>query len=670
MDADFRHLIDSLTLEDWATRSLVLFEQIVSSGLNAVETDSVLKAVANKLKTPIAAVRKDFQVYLGESPNLDQNAAGEAVQLALEAGLELWHTPEGDGWASVTVGGVLHHLSIRHKDFRTWLSGIYFEKNNKPLYAQALQDALAALEARARFQGPEHPVYLRLALHEGRVYCDLSRPDRQVVEITPSGWRVIHSDECPVRFRRTPHQLPLPLPEHGGNLEDFLKLLPLREDRDRVILLGWLIGTLNPHGGYPVLVLMGSKGAGKSFAAKLLKNLVDPAKAPLRSEPRDETDLMVAASAGHVLALDNLSGVSAKLSDSLCRLSTGAGLSKRALYTDADEHVLEATRPVLITGISLGLLRDDLADRALTLNLERIEDTERKPERELLAEFEHIRAKTLGVLLDAAVTALANLETTSRELPQLPRLADWAIWAEAAAPALGLKRGEIVEATFAVQAGLEQDLLDNDPVARAILELTLTFSEGERREYTTSELLKELETAAGLADSNRKPEGWPKTAAGLGKHLPRLQTALRGAGVAVRGTRDPRTKNLRWSVCLENRGEQPPQPPQPPQTAPSTTENTAVVERWVSAQPPQPPLNPPTSTVVAVVDFWGSQQPPQTETPSSTGSAVDAVDAVVEYPQFLKTSDAPKPQGLFAGLDDRVRVAESEDGDDDDSIYI
>lgn len=635
MNADFTNVINELDVANWGSKSVELFELIVASGLNGVEVESVLKAAAKRLGATIQAVRKDFQTYLGESPNLDQTAAAEAAKLAMDAGIELWHTPEGDGWASLELGGVLHHYPLRHKDFRAWLSGIYYDRRDKPIYAQALQDALAVLEAKARFQGPEHPVFLRLALHEGRIYYDLSRPDRQVVEISAGGWRVIHSEECPVRFRRTPHQLPQPLPERGGTFADFLRLLPLREDRDRVVLLGWLVGTLNPYGGFPVLVLMGSKGAGKSFIAKTIKNLVDPTKAPLRTEPKDETDLLVMASGSHVIALDNLSGVSAKLSDALCRLSTGAGLSKRTLFTDADEYVLEATRPLVLTGISLGLLRDDLASRALTVSLEYIAETERKPERELLALFERIRGKTLGALMDAAVTALANLEAISRKHPQLPRLADWAVWAEAAAPALGLQRGEIVETTFAVQAGLEQDLLDNDPVARAILELVLTFCVGEHREYTTSELLKELETAAGIADNPRKPEGWPRSAAGLGKHLPRLQTALRGVGVSVRGVRDARTKNLRWSICLEDKGGQPPQPPQTPQTSSSTVKNTAVVASQDSSQPPQPPLNPPTFAVVAVDGVLGSHQPPQTETPSRTGSAVDAVVAVDDSPSVL-----------------------------------
>jgi Mg-chelatase subunit ChlI len=62
-----------------------------------------------------------------------------------------------------------------------------------------------------------------------------------------------------------------------------------------VLVLAWLIATLRP--GYPLLLLAlyGAQGTAKSTAARLLASLVDPVKAPLRSEPRNEHDLMIAA---------------------------------------------------------------------------------------------------------------------------------------------------------------------------------------------------------------------------------------------------------------------------------------------------------------------------------------------------------------------------------------
>lgn len=42
----------------------------------------------------------------------------------------------------------------------------------------------------------------------------------------------------------------------------------------------------------------------------------------------------------------------------------------RALCTDDDVNVLTYQRPVLLTGIDLGALRDDLAERMMPLELQ------------------------------------------------------------------------------------------------------------------------------------------------------------------------------------------------------------------------------------------------------------------------------------------------------------
>ena len=66
-----------------------------------------------------------------------------------------------------------------------------------------------------------------------------------------------------------------------------------------------------------------------------------------------------AAAGSWVVALDNLSGIPAWLSDSLCRASTGDGNVKRALYSDAGLAVVKFRRCVVINGIDLGALRGD-----------------------------------------------------------------------------------------------------------------------------------------------------------------------------------------------------------------------------------------------------------------------------------------------------------------------
>src|SRR5271166_2480207 len=109
---------------------------------------------------------------------------------------------------------------------------------------------------------------------------------------------------------------------------------------------------------------------------------------------------MIAANNGHLLAFDNVSGLSPWLSDALCRLASGGSVAVRQLYTDNEEVLFEAARPILLNGIEDVVSRPDLGDRAICLTLAPIGDTRRRPESELWRNFEIARPRILGVLLD------------------------------------------------------------------------------------------------------------------------------------------------------------------------------------------------------------------------------------------------------------------------------
>ena len=79
------------------------------------------------------------------------------------------------------------------------------------------------------------------------------------------------------------------------------------------------------------------------------------------------------------------------------------GFSTRKLYSDGEEILINVTCPIVINSISDLLVRSDLADRALVLELPRIEDGTRQTERDFLASFEEARPKIFSVLLDGLV---------------------------------------------------------------------------------------------------------------------------------------------------------------------------------------------------------------------------------------------------------------------------
>jgi len=396
-----------------------------------------------------------------------------------------------------------------------------------------MQDAVGLLEARAQFDGAETEVYVRAAGHGGAIYIDLATAAWEAVEITRAGWRIMSGDALPVKFRRPRGMLPLPAPTKPRDSEDgpddllrgFINLEP--DGADLRLMVAWLVQALRPTGPYPVLILQGEQGSAKSTAEKLLRSLVDPSTAPLRSAPRNERDLIIAATNSWCLALDNISLIPPWCSDALCRLSTGGGFSARELYSDSEEVLFEATRPAILNGITDVATRPDLLDRALLVNLPRIPAEERRSEAELWRAFEEARPRILGGLFDAVSGALGTVEGV--RLEGMPRMADFAVWATAAEPALGWEAGAFQEAYADNRAQAAEGALEADPVATALQEF---MAEREGWSGTAAELWDKLGDQAG--ENARRSKAWPGAPNALSGRIKRLAPALRDAGIEYR----------------------------------------------------------------------------------------------------------------------------------------
>src|SRR5438128_3760329 len=312
----------------------------------------------------------------------------------IEACGELFHTATGTAFADLLVDGHRETSPIRSKRFRGWLRRRYYQATGGAASAAEIRSALDLLEARAQFDGPERVVHVRIAEQAGHIYLDLADKHWSAVDIGPDGWGVIGCP--PVRFRRPAGMLPLPVPQQGGSLESLNSFLNLATPIDFVLIVAWLLAALRPGGPYPLLAISGEQGSAKTVLSKMLKALVDPNAAPVRALPREERELMIAANNSYLLAFDNLSGLPVWLSDALCRLASRGSFAVRQLYTDDDEVLFQAARPLLVNSIEDLISRPDLADRGIFLTLAPIDEQRRRSESELWREFEIARPPHLG----------------------------------------------------------------------------------------------------------------------------------------------------------------------------------------------------------------------------------------------------------------------------------
>jgi hypothetical protein len=435
----------------------------------------------------------------------------------------LFHDKAKDGYASITINGHKETWPLGSRFFRQWLVRRYYEQTDKSPNNEAIRQALNVIEAKALFDGPEIKLNLRVAEHEGALWYDLADGAWRAVRITPSGWEVV--DNPPILFRRFKNTAAQVLPQRGGSLEALKKYINLKDDEDWLLLIALIVHAFIPGIPHAIPVFYGDKGAAKTTAQRVIRKLVDPAIRDTMTLPNDKNELVLMLMTNYAPCFDNLDGLSPWQSDMLCQAATGGGISKRELYTDMEEVILSFLRCPMLNGINLVASRDDLLDRSVLFKLDRIDEENRKTEKEFWQEFETDRPLILGAISDTLAGALKIYPTV--KLPALPRMADFATWGYAimeAADGAGLA---FLQAYRKNIAGAVEEAVTSDIIGAAVIEF---MTDKDEWKGTATDLIEKLNE---LPSVDEKDKAWPKRPNTLTRRLNRIKSALADYGIRV-----------------------------------------------------------------------------------------------------------------------------------------
>jgi len=445
------------------------------------------------------------------------------VDLAERSGAELFRETDGirGGFVTATIQGHPRTLSLDDPTTRHWLAGLHRGEKGRVPGRTAVDAALNTLRAMAAMGEVVRDVWIRVAEAGGRVYLDLADAEARVVEVAAEGWKVLESPPAGVKFVRPPGTLPLPIPTRRGTLDDVRPFLNVSDD-DFLLAVAWLLSCFRPNVSSPVLLVSGEQGSAKTTACRTLRSLVDPNAAPLRSLPRNERDLLIAASNAMILGFDNVSFLEPWMSDALCRIATGAGFATRALWTNSAEQIFSVRRPVIMNGIEDGLItRSDLLDRSIIVFCEAIPDHLRRTESAFNANLDAARPQLLGSLLDCVAVGLKNRHAQTPE--RLPRMADFAVWTVSTVPDRAKRFWDVYDTGRAMAS---ESVVESSPVIKYLVNTVQTDGP-----YigTAGDLLDLLNDLADEKATERKD--WPRTPRKLAGILRRLAPDLRRARI-------------------------------------------------------------------------------------------------------------------------------------------
>lgn len=435
---------------------------------------------------------------------------------------ELFHDGKQNAYATIRQRDKTFTLSIRSSKFEGYIRDRVADKYEYGFVrTPIMKECLEALNSIALHKGKKYDVFQRVGFYKNEIYYDLSTG--KFVKITANGWEI--TNDSPIKFKTTNSMTEAPMPEKNGNIEDLWHFINIPAE-SRQLFLAWLLDCFRSYTPYPILVLTGSKGSAKSTTQEFLQQLIDPSNSPLRSAPKDNHDLTVAAFNNHVISLNNISHFTPSQQDLLCCISSGGSYSTRKLYTEMEEVSINYKNPIIINGINDPITAQDLIDRVIAIELPLVHTAQRETEGVLKEAFNNAKPKILGAIFDMLAKVLQELPNV--QLTNKPRMADFAVLGVALEKAMGEKPDSFMSDYRANQDEARMSALEDCPAASALIDYLGSYS-CPLFKGSYKDLLKVL--------NPHKPryanEGWPKSPRKLSAMLKRQEGALELLGIKI-----------------------------------------------------------------------------------------------------------------------------------------
>lgn len=257
--------------------------------------------------------------------------------------------------------------------------------------------------------------------------------------------------------------LPFAIPGETGDwtiLNGYLNL----SDVDSLLLVAWITYVLTnakqSTTSYPILLLQGDQGSGKSVLCAIIQALTDPSVVGVQTFPGTEKDLAIAVQNAGVVVYDNMRQVSKVMSDRLCTVATGGALTGRKLYTDEEQHVQVLHGALVLNGIHTTATEQDLLQRCLPLMLKPIGTQKRKSEAQFMEDFGSDLPSIFGGLLELISGILVHLPNIKPQDPE--RMYDFSAWLAAMEIVRSVPPSTFQSAySAALQEGVLEGLMDS-----------------------------------------------------------------------------------------------------------------------------------------------------------------------------------------------------------------
>jgi len=315
------------------------------------------------------------------------------------------------------------------------------------------------------------------SISKNQIQYFLANDDRNVYWIDPEERGILEDSSAStsdVRFLKNKLDKEQVMPvENEHTLLTLLRpFVNLSDDDFRLFVIA-LVHFFSRDCSHFGMIFSSEKGSGKSTLSKVVRELVEPSDVGITLISNSESDLKNTLAGNYVVAFDNVGDISVGYSNILCGAITGSRDSKRKLYTNCEQEILHLHNAIVINGISIDILKSDLAQRCLLFNLRPISRKDRKPDTQFWNDFNQRKPYIMDAIfrtLQEAMRIYPTLQTSEN----LHRMADAQLEMEAIALALGLTREDCRKLISQNELEMQKAYAASNPFIETILDYFLS----------------------------------------------------------------------------------------------------------------------------------------------------------------------------------------------------
>jgi primase-polymerase (primpol)-like protein len=456
---------------------------------------------------------------------------------------ELYKMPDNRNFAKVEdIDGENKILMIsggKNCQFTSWLKRKYFDEYEEYPSSTPLSRVVDGIKSRAEIADMKE-LHMRATKNNNSIYVDLAQNNLKKIKISPDGYKIVENEK--VEFLQNDEISKLPEPSQEAGIESLKKLneLTMLEGRKLVLIISWLTSVYYTPGSYPILIITGEAGSGKSVLSKMLRFLVDPAgidgKEVIESI-NDNRGINGIALNRHVVARENISRISQTENDTLSAISTGTSQGARSMYTNFGVDTIRVKNPIILNGINITGIKSDLLDRSIMIRKEKIKSN--KNESQIWRRVNEYHPEILGGLCKLISQGVSRLKKIDLSDKEKTRMANYSEWLEAISGPMqkipGLENIHPLDAYKRNRRNAGEIAMDSGAFTKAIKEClkskarTEDKSEGEVVfKGSATEVLREMEDFS--TPEQRESKQWPSSPVSAGRRLERIKTTLRKIG--------------------------------------------------------------------------------------------------------------------------------------------